>query len=671
MDQQSVKYLFEIADIYRKITPVISIIRQDETLAEHTFIPNILSPIVPGLASGCDKDIYNKADDMLNRCPHWNDYKRDIKDNYDAFCKVSGNSVSWVVWNFWKPSDIEIDPETRIIQVMSSSDFELAGFINTNTNLLTLNKSVLTTNSFFDKPIDDHHIYSILDTCSIYTGNIWRRFFSISRREFYKSNIDTIVDYLRRRYIEYHQEQDIDKAIDALKPVEFFVDPNETKIINRSDVQSFSISEKDLDKLWNIVENESSNIINNDVLETIISVWLNISCQFNEQQNQLPSSINHAVSEFSKMLSIKKADEAYVILQHFCWFAKAMLANYQYTIPLTYGDNVSVLYITFKKRLSKEELKVWCNIGSQIFSSLFIEHLNKIYLEDSERKRASKQREMLSHALPKFVFKPLEFFMIRVNRLASEIKADNISKMAKTCWFLIEIGQQQLRHYAEIKPNRSNINNFESADLVQICGNIGDIFKEIKDLFVYGICDRFDESDNINIREHLITGDTLSLKIDKKHNGKLLVIGNETIHTMHIWNLIENSFIHSKIPNKGNHNIFITLEYKENEYISIKVSSENSYIKKQMLDILNKLFLTPCNTRDFSKVCDNLKKLALTNNTGYDFDHEDHGRGLIAFAEYLFYIWSFGNEYKKSIRGIFEPIGTTLECSFFYPIYKD
>jgi hypothetical protein len=282
--------------------------------------------------------------------------------------------------------------------------------------------------------------------------------------------------------------------------------------------------------------------------------------------------------------------------------------------------------------------------------------------------------------MPKFVFKPLEFFQVETMNAISKIsdtKANrphikNIEENSKAGWFLTGIGQETLKQFS--KP-RNIDHKGAMVDLRYVCLNLTEAFERVKPLFISGFVDRYDNVGGVNVRDILSEQGYISntdLTVEPNANTK--VFGNEPIITMHIWNVLENALIHSEIMLSRTQNL-ISIDIKnigtDSSRVLVQIKSENSSMKVPILNSLNRLFSTRSSTKKFSMVEVELKKLVGSIYDSSGFQNESRGRGLIRFAQYLDALWRSVDNNQNAINGDFVLNKQQLTASFYFPKYVD
>ncbi|TGV03375.1 hypothetical protein [Flavivirga rizhaonensis] len=715
------KCLHEIAKEYRNLEPIIARMRQNPEFKANTFLPNPLLPIAPAIAYGYRPKTCLDALRELEKYEIWagnNKIKQKITKLYtEGFVKqFDNNNVIWMGWNYWQPSGRLYEKDKRNIQLLCADDKEFADFIRNNGEPsmdmggIGLNKQFFInhgrTNIQGNEVIDEDNLSEDVKLCRNYSDGVWDLLFTRSINYFREErNLNTVVDFIRDQYHEYLNHTTFEQNHDILKPIEIIFDPSDAMKPNEStDIHSFVMTLDEFDCFWGFMlkEYSSSDLAqpeeydNDAIVSKLIATWDKISKMIlSEMINQ---DVLNIITRFAKKLNIPKDryDEAYIILQHFCLLKKFMFADCQYVIPIVFGKQVSVMYLSFKKPipLPMDAIEGWMSIAYQLFSSLFIEHLSNIQNSYKAEQEAATQREMLRHALPKFVFKPLEYFLIDILNTSNNFEKnknkgiETIVKNTEAAWFLSGIGQQQLKQYSESK---EAMNNGTRANLRGICETLEQVFEKVKPLYINGFTDQYDGVNNKNIltelfdtfrnkpksgsiREQLNKDEHITIeKGEYIEHENAFVIGNETIITMHLWNIIENSLLHSEISVSDGIKIAIEISEDEskNSCLMLQFICTNPTMDNEILQILNGLFKKPSSTQEFEQIKNKLKIIANSKIDQSGFQHEHRGRGLIAFAQYLNELWGSteqDDQYEnKNIFGEFELNSLYLKTKFYFP----
>ncbi len=685
LTQSTSQHLLEIAEAYRAMAPGLSYLRR-YVLRGHTLLPNSLSPIVPAIAFGYKKTCHD-ALRILGEQDFWRTHSKNIADSYRLYCDKSDNALLWAGWNYWKPAATSTAFE-RVIQVIVAEDNELVDAVRNDLPVLELDGSALSRRELqlvgarrrggetlsFEEMTKESGIL----VCRDFAEGVWHQVFTRSVERFLGKGLKTIVDFHRddiRRVIRNpHDGSDEEQKHQTAVGMPFAVHFGESEVPTNS--RGVSIGEATSEALWTWTQ-ELSRQSSGETPETrLIDTWMLASSVFEEELGSVPELVHSAVRRVADQLMISedRLAEAFVILLHFCWFNRAMLSRYQYSMPISFGEHVCVMFLSTRNPLPPSELSGWQQIATQLFGSIFVEHLTEIALENERRRYTDEQRLMLSHSLPKFIFKPAEYFAFRIESIASaeEIDTKELRKLAEVLPTLLSRGQTELIEYTRFGESLSSF-NAQPLNLFHVCKKLSSIFQEVCKFHVAGRIDRNHKiKRKLSLRAKVLSNCKMTVNSEEGERdiANMLVDGNPSIITAHLWNVIDNAFRFSDIRESGV-KIAFNLSLFGEETVVLKATNTGQQIGDRLLAVLNRLFEVPSDTDEFRRIEQELKFLK-ENERDYglrEIEQEHSGRGLCRFSGYLDALWTprigIGHRRAEITSG-----GGVNTFSFHFPRHK-
>jgi len=341
----------------------------------------------------------------------------------------------------------------------------------------------------------------------------------------------------------------------------------------------------------------------------------------------------------------------------------------------------------FNRPLRRQILDHAWNAFHEIEMALHAQtELNKSF--DLERKvQTIHLNHALGHSLPKFVFKPLEYYSLCTKRMLevisfysqSQLPSDIECRYTENNRPCISSENDALKEAFQIVHRQmfaitkgahylsSLVDDFKDKTLPKQHTFIRQLFQELSeiffltyDMYVFGRFDRYDIiNKELNIRKLAIKHPVI--KFGFKINGKditptkndfqdldttIKVCGNPTTLCMHLHNVIENAinsmvFINPKITkrhssdNLSAHNIVLSAESNE-KTITITATDTGSPISSELLNKLRTMFEHVLNSPTWGgspqgkKTVNQIRGLS----TG-----EGSGQGLLLFAKYIRNVW--------------------------------
>lgn len=669
----SVGSLLELCEGYRVLGPVFQKLR--DRFHGNTLIPNALSPILPGMAFGYQQNC-GEIRKVLEANSAWLEWRPKLERAYATFCQQSGNEVLWAAWNHWDPSK-PVDKQ-RMIQVVIGGNAAITERAQDGTPLIRLNRvelipSEMTAAGEALRARCDLPGSGDILTNRDYAEGIWQELFRPSFSRFEKGlGLLTIVDYLRER-LRTALTAGLDDT-KALAPHAFIFGAS-TTCSNAAIVADLS----EAVALWDWTAELGKNAAGSTACEQLINTWVEAAELLRDGSADVPRNVLDIIARFASQLGIEKLDEAYVILQHILWFRNALRSECQYVLPVASGAHFSAMYLATKVPLQPSDLMAWHQLAVQLFSTLIVHHLTDLLRRADELRAADEQRVVLSHSIPKFVFKPMEYFATKL--AMHSVRNDAHQKIAKTLLFLSSRGQAALAEYAppvvEQEPyGVSGSSDAQPFDLAEVCDNVREVFDNLRDFLVHGYVDRVVSRVNgrASFRDELCTAEAIVLK--QNVSAPCLVVGNRGLVTLHLWNLIDNAFrfadfnaTFKNTDKKLRDVLVITLEGEmaDDGVYKFRASNTGTPITQPQLQRLNALFTNRPQTTEFLRA-----QGELASKRDLDFpvglEHERSGIGLSRFAEYLWIIW--GNKAPANGVGLVEKFPNGTSFSFLFPTPK-
>lgn len=442
---------------------------------------------------------------LLLKEDEWRTASSQVAEAYERYRATTGNALFWAGWNFWDPREPE--DLSRRLQVVLSEDLAITDSDITDPSRPLLNCNgvpILTVADFLEPdpeaPIDQvklnsswsndvEFVPSHLRPARLFLHNLWKRVFVPSVHAFRRMGEDSIVDYLRNEHKRYVKED-----LKGL-PCDFAgilgqdpVHALSSRLL--ADVRLFTCNNASLDAVWDAVVDHISrlqrNTANSPLLQSkadlLLESWERLANS--DSLNSLASQLDDIANTIRSPLSRR---QAYVFLQHLALFERFLLSPNQYVFSVPFGRHVFIAYLAMKGPLCQEQLAGWRHIVSALFGSLLVEQISQqnaeLQVSEDRYRQAAEQSVMLSHSLPKSVFKPAEYFVIKmhsqVRRLSTEASEQceliktNLARMAETTLLLLQKGQAELGDYAKgVNPAGKDL---LSVNLLEICQEVADI----------------------------------------------------------------------------------------------------------------------------------------------------------------------------------------------------
>lgn len=673
----SVDALLHICEGYRTLGPVFEKYRG--LYQGHTLLPNALSPILPGMAYGYDSNC-GEIQVALDIDPLWKEWKPRLTDAYKVFREASGNKVLWAAWNYWDPT--RPSNEQRIIQVVIGDDVEISkracdtGPILGDSGLaLSPNDLRLAGQTRRNNAHCNLHNTSDVVNNRDFAEGIWHEVFRPSLTRFENElQLLTIIDYVKERFASSLKRDLADPPALSAYAFKLGAKPKE-------EVNAISCDLPDVSAVWSWIESLVDPAERSAPGERLISAWAKAAHLFRNNPSAVPPDVSAIVEGFARDLRIdKELDQAYAILQHVAWFQKALLSNYQYVLPVASGTYFSAMYLSMQAPIKGLELIAWNQLAFQLFSSLIVHHLSDLLKRVEEERKADEQRLVLSHAIPKFVFKPMEYFATKLASSNRE-KDKGYRKISDALLFLSSRGQSALAEYAPPlarsgpdDPTRDHGAALQ-VDIAGVLENVKEVFEQVREFLVHGYIDRAVKrtAGKVPFRDELCDDCAIRLSLDMKPPH--IVEGNRGLLLLHFWNLIDNAVRHAnfaaafrKTDGVLTDALVLTFTGKKISDTAYQLCFTNTgeKVPEKPLSWLNELFTHRNSTDEFRQA-----SAQLASKVEFDFpgqlEHERSGMGLTWFAEHLWTIWGKCVPPAGRVGSVVTSAKETC-FSFFFPL---
>lgn len=684
--------LAEIAAIYSHLSPLFAMFRADPHLAGHTLLPSALSPLAPAMAWGhCGSLPHGEARKKLDAHPEWQASAGRLEELYQGYKSQSGNALLWAGWNHWDPGTPEEPLLGRVIQVVLTSDLAgRADLFSADRQLLGRGQNAIWGRNLLQVPEgcpadevplggkasgDATLLSQEFIQPRLFLFNLWQSLFVPSASAFLHAGVPTIVDYVKQEHLRY-LSRGSGEGQAPIRDLEVLfsttAEGTEGDQLEGELTRSFVCQPKWATVLWEAVEHELLNPVDaalaatQDPLQRLQRAWQNLA-------DRPPANLEPAWLELSRALgSPLTPGAAYAILQHLALFPRVLDSSCQYVLPVAFGRHLFVAFLAMRQRLSRPELLGWRQIVSTLFGSLIVERVSDLAYMRQLDERQSELRRVLSHAMPKAVFQPAQYFAGKMLMAIQDLPDRAVSLGdAQALLFLLAKGQSDLATLAvDSEPaanqpaqglGRAPVSVAEMdtpLDVFAACDSLKKHFDAIKEFLLAGQMDRVG-------REQVL--ENLGFEVLPTQNRpQVLVRMNRSVLFFHLWNLVDNAFRHGGLVGRAREtasNVQIGLEVVGD---SAKLSFRNagSPIAQDRADQLNELLsvhparLPTTISRGIAK-----RGTSFPENEMED-DHE--GQGLARLSLYLASLWKRAERPDK-LRGKVTPLveGTLME--FYLP----
>jgi signal transduction histidine kinase len=628
------------------------------------------------MAYGYDSDC-GKVREWLKKDPTWGEWCPKLRSAYDEFESASHNKVLWAAWNYWDPTRPPDDQ--RIMQVVISGDPDIGAVARDcgpfwgRKGKVLLSPQDLTSAGRSRRANSDCHGECDVEVLNNrdYAEGIWGEVFRPSIRRFEDElQLLTAVDFARKCF----DERQLDPTV--LMPYAFVLGPERSNLGN---ARTFSLAGAEM--IWDWIHSLNVNPPQPTPTEDLVSLWVSSARIFREQPPPVPANILKVVKDFAWELGPDKLlDEAYAVLLHIAWFQKSLLSNYQYVLPVASGSYFSAMYLSTQGPLETLELVAWHQVAVQLFSSLIVHHLSELLRRTEQERKADEQRVALSHSIPKFVFKPVEYFATKLAN-SDRGKDEATQKISDALLFLSSRGQAALAEYAPpipLEPSGThNLGAVLQVDVGKISREVKDVFGLVREFLVHGYIDGAVKrrAGKKQFREELCNDAAVSLNFDVKPPS--IVRGNRALLLLHFWNLIDNAFRAADFAAA-----FVKTEKRLTDALVLTLAGvpvcDTAYrlcftntgkpIPADLLDCLNGLFLNPDCSPAFVHA---RARLAARRelDVPVHLEHERSGIGLARFAEYLWMMWKNLVPPDNRIGSVASTANET-HFTFFFPVWR-
>jgi signal transduction histidine kinase len=701
-------YLQRIATIYSRLSPFFARLRRMPKFSGNTLLPSALSPIAPAMAYGhCGELNHGDALRSLEDYAEWRCGKEALTSAYHSYKETARNALLWAGWNYWDPTRA-MGVDQRVIQVVLTGDLPAsnAGLLSPGRTLLSHNGSpVLNVADFLQPPMPEFPKEVLLGNnrsndadllsdqiipARLFLHNVWRQIFVESVRNFHEPGKATIVDHMLHEHESYEKSYESGGRVEPAQDfMALFESANRATGENRlpAGVRQFRCLPAWTDTLWTEVSRITQTLAaerpgsapENSPTSDLLAAWRILA----NSDDRLRGELSAPLGELANALGphVQAGRQAYVIFQHLALFDRFILSPNQYVFPVVFGRHVFVSFLAMKHPLGADEIEGWRQVVSALFGTLLVELLSQrhtaIQVKLEKQRIADEQRLMLSHSLPKSVFKPAEYFAVRLREQAFnlELKAqpddsegtlrrDALTHMAEAVLFLLQKGQAEIADYAQGQAWQQE----EAApiDLLHVCKAIETHCRVLKEFFIAGYLDRSVKANRNgkNFRAGALANTTIEAKSSGAHLGLPLVRLNRGLLLLHLWNVVDNAFRHADLASDGL--ILIFEVATEPERVCLVAKNTGERMPEEKVEVLNQVFSE-------SPGSDKLDALRLTiqgwSTRGQgtpEFEGENRGMGLYLFNEYLASLWDKCGQ-PGAVRGKVEQAGNGTRFSFYFP----
>ncbi len=285
--------------------------------------------------------------------------------------------------------------------------------------------------------------------------------------------------------------------------------------------------------------------------------------------------------------------------------------------------------------------------------------------ESEQRHEAERQlirvhlSRALGHSLPKFIFKPVEYYSLRMGCLRAD-EFDNLKTFCKKQQFFIHRGSFLLQSLGEFTGEFKDKDKIPSAatNVKKLLDVLSEVFSNTKDLYILGRFDRYDKAKNqsgdiITLRDWAKRRNIIELPQPKINHMPLQNTSNEEIDIrgelnilcMHFHNVIENAISAmpfeeccdgDKLKNKHTKFKIMFNITTSGEDVLIAVSNNGKHIEPGHLINLQTVMQRALTTDNFEAIQENKD---LIEKIGKASLSEGSGQGLLRFAQYIRFLW--------------------------------
>lgn len=228
------------------------------------------------------------------------------------------------------------------------------------------------------------------------------------------------------------------------------------------------------------------------------------------------------------------------------------------------------------------------------------EEVYKLKLEVAKAKLRTKEADRrvslsgwLGHTLPKFIFKPLEFY---IQKVYINLKSpEKLLKDYEALSFFNSKGQTEFKWFLDFNiartPDPSGVPT-GSCSIGDVISDVKEIHAKSKDLAVAGRFDRWDSrKDGRLLRE--VAESSILLDVETLRHSTIEIMGSKESHVIALWNMIDNaldSFEWNLLNGAGESRFSIKIEGTTVDHrFRLRISNNGQEIKPNVAILLRDL----------------------------------------------------------------------------------
>lgn len=683
--------LAEIATCYSRLSPFFSSLRATPDLAGHTLLPNALSPFSTAMAWGhCGQLPIGEVLHQLKRRTEWQEASEALRNLYREYKQSSGNALLWAGWNHWNPASPEEPHDGRVVQVVLTEDLAAnVDLFKPDRTILSYGPDSLLGRDFLEPPPgcqdsdvllgghasgDGTSLAPELAEARLFLFNLWDSVFVPSAAFFQSKKLPTIVDFLKSEFLRYGAgaaQSYLTRDIEIIFPATPDAPPSVAN--DHEDICSFVCHPNGTQALWESVEEELCRLRSTEKRWGDLRPPQRLQEAWRSLASNPPKALRPLSGTLASSLNLELSEpHGYALLQHLALFERFLGSCYQYILPISFGRHLFVAFISMQKRLSRGELLGWRQIVATLFGGLIAERVSSLLYQQQLDQQESELRRLLSHAMPKAVFQPAQYFAARIFMSTSSSTLARTTDDTRALLFLLAKGQADLAavslqgssdHKAAQIDKRDEPDGDPPLDLFKACDAIESHFAAIKEFLVAGQLDGNCASDRKRILKNIQCE-----VLPKPHQRPLILVRiNRGLLFFHLWNLIDNAFRHGRLVDRAGEKlskIVIVLGVSD-QVVTLTVRNAGAPINQDKASLLNQLLTSPPSTWA-SEVTSGLIRPSTTfPQEEMEDDHE--GCGIARFNLYLAALWrqaSMSDHPRGNVKP--QPQGTDFE--FYLPL---
>lgn len=688
--------LLSVSQGYRLLAPTLHWVRKQ--MQGHTILPNALQPLANAMVWGYRGAECLEAAKLLQQSPGWLAYQPLIEKGYAAFKEQTSNQLVWLGWNYWDPS--RPLKKQRQIQVVLSPTEDLRQFVLSGTSIpgvaphhdanhFRMRGEKLRTQRFnsgrSEWPLTDEDL-KIRD----YAEGLWDEF--VNGVEYFRHNRHwaTIGDVLLDNF--NHSEDKV--RMKSISPVVFLKVGNQeqgervTAEHSKRGIPCVYVTTSELAAFSRWTEKLVPGDHSHDCPSSTSAAIDRCAEVFRDYPKRVPPEVRDVVRRLTRNVEVSSQAEAYVTTQYVMYFVNAMRTQAVYGLPVAFGQYFGVMIMGMHRPLGIDQLFVWHAIATNLFGGLLVDRLAGIHRENELRRHGDDERQLLSHSMPKFVFKPLEYTATRLlaKATASErLDVEDVRGLARTSQLLVSRGQQVLSDFSHtwFEYDQSELKMRQgSCDLAKLCKLLEQDFVQHCAFFVSGYVDRLYRRDAVRqtLRAEL-TGDgrESAVTLSVEAPSTCTIVGDRGQILSHLWNLIDNGF-HccdwTRISQSDESRLGEVLKFEirvirvdetSERYVELRVFNSGSVLATDREKCLNLMFSSNPETEDFDQASASVKSWASLDCAAEGLQPENEGIGLAKFSAYLRRLWLHYDHTPEPIARVESLPSSGVEFSFRFP----